>query len=241
MSSPALRHRQKVLARQSGAPATAAIAAPSPATAAGQEYAALLVLLHDNLRALADIQSHEQRQPKKAEFASAFVSWIEGVIEADQPVQDEILLTNMVWAIDYRDLDYAITLARFALAHGLSMPERYNRSVACFLAEEVAELALAEPDAVTAQQLGDVLALTGKADMPDPAKAKLYKALGRSWSTRATSFDPTAENAPAGGARAYAQEALDMFNRALALDEKSGVKSDIKAAQKLLKDDAPTA
>jgi hypothetical protein len=38
----------------------------------GREYAALRVLLHDNLRALADIQSHEARVPRKAEFARAF-------------------------------------------------------------------------------------------------------------------------------------------------------------------------
>lgn len=235
--SPALRHRQKMLARASGTAGSpkAALASPSPETAAGQEYAALKVLLHDNLRALSDIESHELRVPKKAEFAVAFAAWIDGVIEADQPVQDEILVTNMVWAIDYRDLGYAIRLARFALAHGLSMPDRYNRTVACFLAEEVAELAISSPEAVTHEQLCDVLQLTAEADMPDPAKAKLFKALGRSWAARAASFDPAADNAPAGGARAYAGEALDMFNRALSLDGKCGVKADIKAVEKLLK------
>ncbi|WP_374406507.1 phage terminase small subunit [Pelagerythrobacter sp.] len=239
MVSPFRRHQQKaraVLAGSKAAPQTSA-APPAPAedSPAGQEYAGLRAALHDNLRSLADIASHEQRQPKKAEFAKTFAPWIEGVIEANAPVQDEILVTNMIWAIDYGDLDYALRLGRFAIEHNLAMPEQYSRSVACFIAEEIAEIALKDEDAVRHDQLGDVLQLTAQADMPDQAKAKLFKALGRSWARRAEDFDATADNAPAGGAKAYAGEAEEMFHRALKLDEKSGVKTDIKQIEKLLK------
>lgn len=236
MFSPALRHRQKVLAEQAAGasrPVDSAPAAPTEGPA-GTEYAALLAVLHENVRALSDIASHEARQPKKMELAKTFDPWIQGVLAADQPVQDEILLVNMIWAIDYADFDYAILLADFALRHGLTMPERYNRTVACFLAEDIAELALKSPEAVSHEVLVKVFALTGEADMPDPAKAKLLKALGRSWVRRADDFNPAADNAPAGGAAAYLHQAQAMFERALALDEKSGVKTDIKMLAKRL-------
>lgn len=239
MFSPALRNRQRVLAAAKGKVETKATRkAPGQVksdTPAGQEYAALRAVLHDNLRSLADTASHEARQPKKAEYAKAFVPWIEGVLAADEPVQDEILLTNMIWAIDYRDFRYALTLGAFALRHGLAMPDQYNRSVACFLAEDIAELAIKDPEAVDHDVLMAVDLLTGNADMPDPAKAKLFKALGRSWAKRAENFEPSGDNAPAGGAKAYAQQALGKLNRALALDEKAGVKTDIKAVEKFLK------
>ena len=238
MNSPFLRNRQRLLARQAAgaAPAATAATAPDPATAAGQEYAALKVLLDDNLRALSDIESHEARQPKKVEFAKAFAPWIDGVIAADEAVQDEILLTVMVWALDYGDLAYCLVLGEFALRHGLDMPERYKRSVACFLREDIAQLALDDPDAVDHAMLVRIDQLTGESDMPDPAKAKLDKALGRSWAAKAAAFDASDDNAPAGGAASFAQQGLEHFRRALKLDGKAGVKKDIDRLERLLRD-----
>lgn len=243
MSSPFRRHQQRVLARNASHAMAARLAnetAPAPVelkadTPAGHEYATLRVLLHENLRVLSDIASHEARIPKKAEFAKAFAPWIDGVLEADQPVQDEILTTNMVWAIDYGDFDYALRLGQFAVKHHLVLPERYNRTVSCFLTEDIAELALKNKDRVRHDQLVELAELTADADMPDPARAKLCKALGRSWADKARTFDPSADSAPAGGARAYAEEALKDFNRAFALDTQIGVRTDIKSIQKLLK------
>ncbi|KQM21955.1 hypothetical protein ASE49_01180 [Novosphingobium sp. Leaf2] len=211
---------------------------PETNTASGQEYAALRVLLHDNLRALADTASIEARNPMKAEFAKAFADWIEGVLKAGEQgtaVQDEILVTNMVWAIDYRDFDYALRLGAHALKHGLVLPERYNRTVACFLAEDIATVALAQHELVSLEQLLQVLALVDGADMPDPAKAKLHKAIGRAFRRRAETFDPSADNAPAGGKSAFATEALTHLQRALALYNDVGVKTDIKDLERLLK------
>ena len=244
MTSPFRRHQQQVRARSAGDAKAAELQSGKPAEPstdgdAGREYAALRAVLHDNLRTLSDIASHDKRQPKKAEFAKQFAPWIEGLIEADRPVQDEILVTNLIWAIDYGDFDYALRLGRFAIRHRLAMPEAYSRSVACFLAEDIAEAALKDADAVRHDILAETLALTGDADMPDQAKAKLHKALGRSWMRKAEKFDAAADNAPAGGAAAYAEEGLADLRRALDLDEKAGVKTDIKSLEKLLKDLRP--
>lgn len=244
MVSPFRRHKQMVHGLKSAGPNHVShrtpLAAPEPQTdtPAGQEYAALRVLLHDNLRALADTASIEARNPMKAEFAKAFADWIEGVLKAGElgaAVQDEILVTNMVWAIDYRDFDYALRLGAHALKFGLVLPQNYNRTAACFLAEDIATVALAQHELVPLEQLLQVLALVEGADMPDPAKAKLHKAIGRAFRRRAEAFDPSADNAPAGGKSAFATEALTHLQRALALDNSVGVKTDIKELERLLK------
>lgn len=242
MFSPALRHRQRVLAQQSGE-AKAEASAPEelkPNTPSGQEYAALRVLLHDNLRTLSDIASHEARVPEKVKMARAFAPWIEGVLASQgQAAQDEILVTNLVWAIDYRDFDYALRLATHAIRHGLAMPEKFTRTPACYLAEEVATIANAEFDAVSLDHLLAVSALVEGHDMHDAVRAKLLKAIGRRYARRAEEFDPAADNAPAGGKAAYVETALENLRRALQLDANVGVKKDIERLEREAKKLAP--
>jgi len=238
--SPALRNRQRKLAALAGTALTAvALAEPDPESASGQEYATLRAVLHDNLRKLQDVESHEARIPMKRGFMTDFAPWITGVLEADKPVQDEILMTNLVWAIDCSEFDLALMLGRFALKHGLALPERYSRTTACFLREDIAEFALAQPGAVPHEILVEIDQLTAGADMPDAAKAKLDKALGRSWLVKAEDFDPSDETGPAGGAAAFASQGLTHLQRALKLNAKVGVKKDIERAEKLLRDLAP--
>lgn len=238
MFSPALRHRQRVLAQLSG---NAEEAAAVPAelkndTRQGQEYAALRVLLHDNLRTLSDIASHEARVPVKVEMARAFAPWIDGVLAAEgQAAQDEILMTNFVWAIDYRDFDYALRLGAHAIRHGLAMPEKFTRTPACYLAEEIAEIANAEFDAVSIEHLLAVQTLVEGKDMHDAVRAKLLKGIGRRYARKAEDFDPAADNAPAGGKAAYVAEALENLRRALQLDKNVGVKKDIERLERAAK------
>lgn len=245
MSSPFRRHKQRVLGIMSGtvAPETTRnteLREPERTTPAGQEYAALRVLLHDNLRTLSDIASHEARVPVKVEMARAFAPWIEGVIASEgQAAQDEILVTNLVWAIDYRDFDYALRLAAHAIRHGLAMPEKFTRTPACYLAEEVATIANAEFDAVNLDHLLAVQHLIDGHDMHDAVRAKLLKAIGRRYAQRAANFDPAADNAPAGGKAAYVETALENLRRALQLDANVGVKKDIERLEREAKKLAP--
>lgn len=237
MTSPFQRNRIRKLAQQAGAKdASGKPQAPAEGTDAGTEYAALKVRLHDNLRTLQDTESHEARKPLKAKFAKEFSSWVDGVVEADEPVQDEILMTCLVWAIDYGDFEEAVRLGEFALKHGLDMPERYKRSVACFLREDIAEVEIEHPGTVDLALLEKIAQLTHDADMPDPAKAKLHKALGRSWRAKAEAFDATDDSAPAGGEAAFVDQALQQLRRALALDKKAGVKKDIEQLERRQRD-----
>ena len=228
MTSPFLRNRQRKLAAQAGQANTARKPTPiDEKSEAGQEYAGLKVRLHDQLRQLQDVESHEKRVPMKAQFAKDYAGWVDGVIEADQPVEDEIVMTSLVWAIDTGDFQQAVRIGEFALRHGMSMPDRYKRSVACFLREDIAEIENKTPGTVELPLLTRIEALTDDADMPDPAKAKLHKAIGRAWRAKAEACDGTAESAPGGGEVAYLHEALAQLRRALELDENVGVKKDI--------------
>lgn len=235
MVSPFRRHQQMVRGLTSGAAVLAAMPeapqAPAADTPEGQEYAVLRVLLHENLRQLSDIQSIEARNPKKAEFAKAFAPWIEGVLLAGmegKASQDEILIQNMIWAIDYRDFDYALQLGEHALRFNLVLPDRFNRTVACFLLEEIATISLDHAELVTHDTLLTVATLTRDYDMPDPAKAKFMKALSRSFARKADDFDPAADNAPAGGKAAFVDAALSAAKRAFDLDRNVGVKKEIE-------------
>ena len=241
MFSPALRHRQKVLAAQAGQPIETtrrAPAEPKADTGPGREYAALRAALHEDLRRLSDVQSIEARNTMKAEMARTYINWVKGVLEAGeegQAAQDEIVTTMMIWAIDCRDFDSAIRIAAHVLKFNLALPERYNRTAGCFIAEDIAEVALKDPEAVTLPELLQVEQLTASEDMPDKARSKLHKALGRAFAERAEHFDPSDENAPAGGKAAYTEQALVHFQRALALYENCGVKKDIERVERQLK------
>lgn len=237
MKSPFRQHQQRVRAHMAGKAAQAShLKEPALDTEAGQEYVFMKVRLAEGLRILSDIESHEARKPVKARLAKDFADWIDGVLAADEPVQDEVLMTNMIWAIDTGDFERAVQIGAFALKHGLAMPERYNRSAGCFLREDIAQIALDAPEAVDHGLLLEIDQLTADADMPDAAKAKLNKALGRSWAAKAAAFDPSADSAPAGGAASYWQQALEQLRRALALDRKVGVKKDIETAERRLRE-----
>lgn len=241
MSSLARRHRERALAAQAGeaggAP-VAGVANPIPETGDfAVDYRAMVAVLHDNLRSLSDIQSIEGRNPVKLEMAETFRAWVDGALSAGQAgtaVQDEIVATMMIWAIDYRDFDRALDIGEHVLKFGIALPERYQRTPACLLAEEIATAVLAEPELATLQQIVRLGQITGEHDMPDQARAKLLKATGRAFAKAADDFDAEADSAAAGGKPALIHAALDALKRALQLNKSIGVKKDIERLERLV-------
>lgn len=252
MTSLARRTRAKKLAAtvgKSGPASAAGTAAEAPKTGkAATEYNNLLASLHNDLREISDIQSIEARNPVKVKKMATYIDWVEGAIAAGQEqdgkpgtaVQDEIVVTMLIWAIDIAGeiggYDLALEIAEHCLNHGLALPERYNRTLGCFVAEQIAEQALAQGGDVDLAVLVNADKLTERADMPDQARAKLMKALGRSYFAAAENFDAESDNAVAGGKPALATAALNHFKRALALDVKCGVKTNVRVTERLLKD-----
>ncbi|MFM0302418.1 phage terminase small subunit [Paraburkholderia sediminicola] len=208
MRSPAQRHYERVSAEL-----TAASAAPGESLAGASAYELMLAKLATDRRRLKAIHSIERKiDVKRAELLPEYVDYVAGALSGGRGAQDDVLTTVMIWRVDAGDFAGALDIARYALAHRMTLPDQYDRPLATAIAEEFAQAALAAfklGDTFDADQLDEVMMLTVSADMHDQVRAKLHKALGKALqdSDRAA--------------------ALDHLRRALQLDERAGVKQDI--------------
>lgn len=208
MRSPAQRHYERISAELA-----AASAAPGESLAGASAYELMLAKLATDRRRLKAIASIERKiDVKRAELLPEYVDYVAGALSGGRGAQDDVLTTVMIWRVDAGDFAGALDIARYALAHRMTLPDQYDRPLATAIAEEFAQAALAAfklGDTFDAGQLAEVMTLTGSADMHDQVRAKLHKALGKALqdSDRAA--------------------ALDHLRRALQLDERAGVKQDI--------------
>lgn len=223
MTSPARRHFQRVTAAQ-------AAAAAGETVMVGDAYQLMMASLVEDRRRLKDIQSIERKIEVKRELLPTYAAYIDGVLEGGQGAEDEILMTAMVWYFDIGELSEGLRIAEYALAHGLTPPDRYQRGTPAIVAEEVANEALRQlageaPDAdAVLAAVAKAEALTRDADMHDQIKAKLHKAYG---------YGYTATGSP--------EPALEQLQRALELDERVGVKKDIERLEREIKNAAEQA
>jgi hypothetical protein len=218
MKTPAQIRREAALAQK------AAATEPKAKAQHANAYELMLAKLDSDKRALKRLQSLERKIAAKARMLPEYEAWIDGVLKADSGMQDDVLTTLMVWRIDASDFEGALPLAEYALRHKLALPDNYARTLACLVAEEVAEAALKAfslGQAFDLAILEKTADLTFTEDMPDEVRAKLYKARGY------------AEEAA--GKPAYALESL---TEALRLNAKAGVKKDIERLIRAVKNSA---
>lgn len=233
------RHAAAKLASTAGAAiiTNGAKVAPEPKSH-NPEYAELLEKLGEDLHRLSNTQSVELKIVAKAEMIGRYEDWVLGALiagEQGKAVQDEIVATMLLWNLDLRDWTMALQIGAHVLTNGLSLPERIKRTPATVIAEEIAETSLKDVTAVDHGTLIATQTLTDGHDMPDEVRAKLMKAIGRKLMADAAAFDPDAGGASAGGKPALINAALVALKRALALDEKAGVKVDIGTLERELK------
>lgn len=225
-NSPAKRHYQRVTAAQ----AAAAAAGPTQTMEGLNAYELQLAQLIQDRARLKGIQSTEGKVELKRQLLPAYAPYVEGVLSAGQGAQDEVLVTVMLWRIDAGDYTGGLDIAAYVFQHGLLMPDRFNRTVGCLVAEEVAEGAI---KAMTAGQPFDIAVLhrtaelTAEQDMPDEVRAKLNLALGR-----ATLFGLTLD---APGQPGQVDAGIELLKRAIELHDKCGGKKDLEAAGRLQK------
>ena len=245
--SPARQHRERILAAQAANAALPGIAAAPPTSgAAAMAYEQMLLQLHEDRRRLHDIQSVEKKIALKRDLLPAYAAWVEGALtagrESGRAVQDEVIVNVLPWLIDvgaYRD---AIAVAEHVLRFRLVMPERFKRTPACYVTEEIAEASIAATTAGTGFSVHALVQLeeiTEGHDMPDEVRAKLHKAIGLELARQADAASPDDDTLIAGFVPATRTEALARLNRALALNGKAGVKKNIEALERALKKDAP--
>lgn len=220
MTSPARRHFERVSAAQA-----AADAGDQPMQ--GDAYELMQAALFEDYRRLKSTQSMERKAEIKREILPKYAEYVTGVLEAGQGAQDDVLMRVMLWRIDAGDLAGAIAIAHYAISHGLTPPDQFERGTAAIIAEEVADQALKQLDdedantAALLEHLVSVEALTREADMHDQIRAKLHKALGYAQRTN--------------GQLENAQATLE---RALTLNERIGVKKDLERLERELKQNA---
>jgi Phage small terminase subunit. len=210
MPSPAQTHRMRVQAAQGTANA-------APGSAVDREtsnaHRLIRVNLAEHRRRLRMIQSIERKIEAKREFLDDYNEYVEGVLSAGVGVQDDVLGFVMTWRMDVGDFRGAFDVARYVLAHGLSIAEQHSRTPATVVAEEPAVAAIR---AMQAGQPFDVAVLreanelTASSDMPDQVRARLLMATGQL----------IAEDEP--------EEAVALLKRAVQLHDKVGAKKDIE-------------
>lgn len=232
MTSPAKLHFERVTAANA-----AANAAPGQTLAGASRYELMLAKLATDKRRLKSIQSIERKIDVKREVLPEYAAYVAGALDGGRGAQDDVLMTVMIWRIDAGDFPGALDIARYALPHGLTLPDQYERSAAAALAEEFADAALASMrngSSFVADLLVEIAQLTELADMHDQIRAKLYKAIGLTIAPSAA----LAGGPLRGAERAQAESALDHLRRALALDARSGVKQNIARLETALSDAA---
>jgi len=212
--TPAKKHFQKASAKQNGDDTELA----QHSTEQTNQYEIMLMMLVDHKRKLKEIQSQEMKAMYKAEVIDEYQAYIDGVIESDCGVQDDVLMNLMVWFIDIGELEKALHIGNYALKHDLKTPEQYKRDTATLLAEETAEFAMRYIDKTSITLLLHVEKITSDKDMPDEVRAKLHKAIG-------LKFNEVKNN----------ENALTHFKRALELNERSGVKKLIETIEREIK------
>ena len=127
-----------------------------------------------------------------------------------------------------------LQIAEYVLRHQLVMPDRFNRTTGCLVAEEVATAALNAQKAgktfplVTLNRTAD---LTADQDMPDEARAKLVLAQGRAQLAQ-LNYDAEKLNQEE---LAWLQFGIDLLKRAIELHNSCGGKKDLERAERLLK------
>ncbi|WP_085631301.1 terminase endonuclease subunit [Pseudomonas sp. R16(2017)] len=207
----------------------AASAEPAQTMAGATAYEHQLnQLLQDRLR-LKQVQSNQGKAELKRQLLPEYVPYVQGVLEAGQGAQDEVLTTVMVWRFDAGDFTGGLDIAQYVLQHKMVMPDRFARTLGCLVAEEVAT------GAFKAQKVGEpfdlailhrTAELTDAEDMPDQARAKLYLAMGRATLAGLTDDSP--------GRPGEVQVGVDQLKKAISLHDACGGKKDLERAERLL-------
>lgn len=225
MTSPAQRHRTRVLAERASAADGAA-----PAVMGGI-YGQMMAKLTDDRRRLHDIQSVERKISVKREMVPEYIDYLDGVLAGNGGQPDEVVTTLMVWHFDIGAFARGLQLADYVLRHDLQLPERLKRNTATLLLDEVAgqiaDGAVADYEQAM-QLLQEVARLVDGHDAPDQARAKLHLALGKTLAAQAG-------DEPRGAHLEMARAGVAQLRRAVELHGGVGAKKLIEQLDRKIK------
>ncbi|HDL8016815.1 TPA: hypothetical protein PXQ00_004112, partial [Yersinia enterocolitica] len=144
-------------------------------------YELMLLKLNEDKRKLKQVRSQERKAELKRQLLPEYMPWISGVLSEGKGAQDAIVMTIMIWRLDAGDIPGALDIARYALRYQLVPTDRFTRSTAYLIAEEVADAAArayATGKPIDIEPLLQTIELMADEDMPDQVRAKLHKITG---------------------------------------------------------------
>lgn len=198
-------------------------------------YEQQLLQLNSDKNRLKNIQSKQNKIELKRQLLPNYKPYIEGILEVKPGVQDAVITEILVWAIDIGDYEFALDVAEYVLEHGLKLPDRFERSEACFITEDIADEFLktlktdVAVDITVLERLANLITdetlAQSKRDMPDEVKAKLYLALGKT-EMRFVTGEELVD-------LVHATRARDFLDQACNLDDKCGGRTDLNKMTKL--------
>ena len=210
----------------------AAATAPATSMEGATAYEHQLAQLAQHRARLKQVQSNQGKAELKALLIPEYEPYVQGVLDAGNGAQDEVLTTIMLWCIDAGGYQGALQIAEYVIKHGLKMPDRFERSTGTLIAEEIAEAALKAQKAggtFPLEILQQAARITAEQDMPDQARAKLHLAIGKAYAAKVTD-----EN-PAGMEIGWLEGAKDHLAKAIDLNSNCGGKKDLERVERLLK------
>lgn len=226
MLTPAQKHFQKVMAERHGK-------TDEQSDTARTAHEQIMHRLRMDQSALKRVQSDQAKAAMKRQLLPHYEGWIEGTLDGDSGRQDEVIVTLMVWAIDAGDYVLAARIGRYVITHGLLMPDRFNRTAATVLVDEICDPILVQIKADDTTDvtpylavLDEVAEFTAGSDMPDVVRAKLCKV--RAFALRNGTTDEQTT-------------ALELLRQALTLDAGAGVKKEIDRLARVVKKAAAAA
>lgn len=246
-------HRERTLARQAaeaasggpllsdaaegareGAPRADGMGGIIRPDAATNEAALMLVKLTSDRTRLKEIQSIERKIEAKRSMLPEYQAWLDGLIDGASALpaetRNDVLTTCMMWHIDTGDFARALEIAAVVLLAKIPMPAQFERTAACAVAEQIADAAFAAVGGkgdFDVDLISETMLLTDAEDMPDEVCAKLFKAQALLIYRKADALleaGGDAADGPAGAYSAALEATKAAASRALALNEKSGVK-----------------
>lgn len=210
-----------------------------------------MVQLNNDRQRLKQIASTAAKVVLKKALLPNHLPYVEGIIEADKSIQDEVFMTMLVWCIDVGDYAKALQLTEFALRHNMIMPDSFKRNTATYVVETIAEAFLkqlktnADVEVSVLWKLESILENFSNEtlNMPDQVSAKLNVAAGKAElkyikaeidrnQGQIDAFTPE-------WVLHHSQHAKMRFEQALLLDEKCGCRADLKAIEKILEQVIP--
>ncbi len=224
MLSPAQRNQLRKRAALQ-----AAEVAPAMSMAGATAYEQQLLQLNQDRLRLKQVQSEQGKAELKRLLIPAYQPYIEGVLSAGNGAQDDVLTTLMVWCIDAGEFADALTIGAYVLKHNLKMPDRFDRTTGCLLAEEIANAALKVQKAdgeFPLFVLEQALTITDPHDMPDQVRAKLSLAAGKAMLSKVDEQQLDGE---------LLEQAKAQLTKAIDLHSNCGGKKDLERVVRLLK------